>query len=144
MPRSPLEPLLRIRRMAQDEAAAALSGFLQAETDAENLAKQADRQIAAETAAASALDGDDSVVEAFAAWLPGARHRAAQAHVARERAAADVARARAALTMARAGREAVAALIAERASAQAAAAVAHEQNALDDATRGCSTDALQS
>lgn len=144
MPRDPLDPLLRIRRMAQDEAVAALSRSLQAETDAENLAKQADRQIAAETAAASAVDGDDSVVEAFAAWLPGARHRAAQANVARERAAADVARARAALTMARAAREAVAALIAQRASEQAAAAAGREQNALDDATRACGTDGLRS
>lgn len=94
MPRDPLDTLARVRRMSHEEALAALALVLQAEEEADGLAKQAERTIAAETLAAGALDGDDGVVEAFAAWLPGARQRAAQARGACERAQADVSRAR--------------------------------------------------
>ena len=107
----------------------------QVEAEADELAKQAERLIAAETVAASALDGDDGVVEAFAAWLPGARQRAAQAREACERAQADVSRARAVLSMTRAGVEAVATLAQEQAARLAALAARREQHALDDAAR---------
>jgi len=136
MPRDPLDTLARVRRMAHEEALAALALVLQAEEAADDLAKQAERTIAAETVAAGALDGDDGVVEAFAAWLPGARQRAAQARGACERAQADVSRARAVLAMTRAGVEAVATLLDEQASRRAALAARQEQHALDDATRG--------
>lgn len=136
MPRDPLDTLARVRRMSHEEALAALALVLQAEEEADGLAKQAERTIAAETVAAGALDGDDGVVEAFAAWLPGARQRAAQARGACERAQADVSRARAVLAMTRAGVEAVAALLDEQESRWAAAAARQEQHALDDAARG--------
>jgi len=136
MPRDPLDILARVRRMSHEEALAALALVLQAEEEADDLAKQAERTIAAETFAAGALDGDDGVVEAFAAWLPGARQRAAQARGACERAQADVSRARAVLAMTRAGVEAVATLLDEQASRRAAAAARQEQHALDDAARG--------
>jgi len=136
MPRDPLDTLARVRRMAHEEALATLAGALEVEGKADNLAKQAERTIAAETVAAGALDGDDGVVEAFAAWLPGARQRAAQARGACERAQADVSRARAVLAMTRAGVEAVATLLNEQASRRAALAARQEQHALDDAARG--------
>ncbi len=136
MPRDPLDTLARVRRMSHEEALAALALVLQAEEEADGLAKQAERTIAAETFAAGALDGDDGVVEAFAAWLPGARQRAALARGACERAQADVSRARAVLAMTRAGVEAVATLLDEQASRRAAVAARQEQHALDDAARG--------
>ncbi len=136
MPRDPLDTLARIRRLANEEALAALACALQIEGKADDLAKQAERIIATELVAAGALDGDDGVVEAFAAWLPGARQRAYQAREACERAQADVARARAVLAMTRAAMEAVATLAKEQAARRAAAAARQEQHALDDATRG--------
>ncbi len=136
MPHDPLATLARVRRVAHEEALAALAQALQAEADADGRAKQAERVIATETAAATALEGDDSVVEAFAAWLPGARLRAGQARCACERAQADVARARAVLAMTRAGVDAVATLLARKAAQRAADAARREQHALDDAVRG--------
>ena len=136
MPRDPLDTLARVRRLAHEEALAALARALNVEGEADELAKEAERIIAAELAAAGALDGDDSVVEAFAAWLPGARQRAYQAREACERAQADVARARAVLAMTRAAMEAVATLAKEQAARRAAAAARQEQHMLDDAARG--------
>jgi len=136
MPRDPLDTLARVRRLAHEEALAALARVLQIEGEADDLAKQAERIIATELVAAGALDGDDNVVEAFAAWLPSARKRAYQAREACERAQADVARARAVLAMTRAAMEAVATLAKEQAARRAAAAARQEQHALDDATRG--------
>ena len=136
MPRDPLDTLARVRRLAHDEALAALAQALRMEAEADDLAKRAERAIGAETAAAEALDGDDGVVEAFAAWLPGARRRAADAREACERAQADVARARAVLAMTRAGMEAVATLAEEQAARLAALAARREGHVLDDAARG--------
>jgi len=133
VPHDPLPVLARLRRMAHEEALAALARALQAEGEADARAKQAERLIATETQAASDPAGDDGVVEAFAAWLPGARTRAAQARAACERAQADVSRARAMLAVTRAGVEAVKTLIAEQSARLAAAAARAEQRALDDA-----------
>ena len=136
MPRDPLDTLARVRRMANEEALAALARALQIEEEADDLAKQAERIIATELVAAGALDGDDGVVEAFAAWLPGARQRAYQARDACERTQADVARARAVLAITRAALEAVLTLAKEQAARRAVAAAQKEQHALDDAVRG--------
>ena len=73
MPRDPLDTLARVRRLAHEEALAALARALNVEGQADELAKKAERIIAAELAAAGALAGADSVVEACAAGLPGAR-----------------------------------------------------------------------
>ena len=136
MPHDPLLVLARVRRMAHEEALANLARALAGEAEADDVVKQAERSIAGELEAASALDGGDGVVEAFAAWLPGARQRSAQAREACERAQADVSRARAMLSVTRSGTEAVAAVIAERARLQGAAEARSEQHALDDAARG--------
>ena len=135
MPHDALPALARVRRLAQDEALAALTRALDAEAAADAAAKRAEQEIAAETVAAAALEGGDSVVEAFAAWLPGARHRAAQARAACERAGAETARARAVLAMARAAAEAITTLIAERAAHRSAAEAARAQLDLEDAAR---------
>ena len=135
MPRDPLDTLARVRRLAHEEALAALARALQVEGVADELAKEAERIIATELTAAGTLDGDDSVVEAFAAWLPGARQRAYVAREACERAQADVARARAVLAMTRSAMEAVATRAKEQAGRRASAAAQQEQHALDDAAR---------
>ena len=143
MPYDPLPTLARLRRMAHEEALAALARALQAEGEADDRAKQAERLIATETRAASDPTGDDGVVEAFAAWLPGARGRAAEAREACERAQADVSRARALLAATRAGVEAVTTLIAERSARLAAAAASAEQRVLDDAAARTQTGVHQ-
>lgn len=85
----------RLRRLALDDASQAVSRALATEALAATRADDATRQIADEAVAASSLNGDDAMVEAFAAWLPGARQHAAEAREACERAGAEVARLRA-------------------------------------------------
>jgi len=75
------------------------------------------------------------MVEAFAAWLPGARRHAAEARDACERAGAEVARLRAVLTASRAASEAVEALLAQRAEAKAKDRDRRSQAELDEAGR---------
>lgn len=101
MPRD-LSSLLRVRRLALDEARRALAASLGAEAVAEATARDAERAIEAESDAAHVLTADDSTVEAFAAWLPQARRRADLAREAVATAQAETSRARAGLTLARA------------------------------------------
>lgn len=130
-----IQTVARLRRLALDDASQALSRALAAETMAAARADEATRQIADEAAAASSLTGDDAMVEAFAAWLPGARQHAAEARDACERAGAEVARQRAVLTASRAAYEAVEALLAQRAEAQAKDRDRRSQAELDEAGR---------
>lgn len=81
-----LVTVARLRRLALDDASQAVSRALAAEAVAATRADDATRQIADEAAAASSLNGDDAMVEAFAAWLPGARHHAAETREMCERA----------------------------------------------------------
>jgi len=130
-----LVTVARLRRLALDDASQALSRGLVAETIAATRADDAAQQIADEAAAASSLNGDDAMVEAFAAWLPGARRHAAEARDACERAGAEVARLRAVLTASRAASEAVEALLAQRAEAKAKDRDRRSQAELDEAGR---------
>lgn len=130
-----IQTVARLRRLALDDASQALSRALAAETMAAARADEATRQIADEAAAASSLTGDDAMVEAFAAWLPGARQHAAEARDACERAGAEVARQRAVLTASRAAYEAVEVLLAQRAEAQAKDRDRRSQAELDEAGR---------
>lgn len=125
----------RLRRLALDDASQALSRALAAETAAVARADEAARRIAEEAAAASSLTGTDMTVEAFAAWLPGARRHAAEAQDACERASAEVARLRAVLTASRAAHEAVEALLAQRTEAEAKERDRRSQAELDEAGR---------
>lgn len=135
MARDPLPTLLRLRRLAHDEARRALTEAVAREAAATDIADAIDREIGRETTLASSLDTDDAVVERFGLWLTGARHRAAAARAHAERLESDTARARAAMTLARAGVEAVESLAADRAAADRDAAMRREQHALDDLAR---------
>ena len=135
MPRDPLQAVLRLRRIANDEARRAVSDAVAQETLAQRLADMVDDEIARETALACRLEADDAAVEAFGAWLTYARQRAEAARNAAERAGAETARARAVLNLARAGLEAAEAVAASRQDAAAAAQARREQHALDDLTR---------
>jgi flagellar biosynthesis chaperone FliJ len=130
-----IQTVARLRRIALDDASQALSRALAAETVAAARADDAARQIAEEAAAASSLTGNDAMVEAFAAWLPGARQHAAETREACERAGAEVARLRAVLTASRAAYEAVETLLAQRAEAQAKERDRRSQAELDEAGR---------
>lgn len=132
MARDPLPALLRVRRMALDEARRLLAARLQEEADAEADALGAERAILTEADAARALTADDGVVETFAAWLPGARRRAEAARAAQEAAQAETSLARAGLQLARAAVEAAEALQTRQAEGRAAEAARKEQIALDD------------
>ena len=127
-----LQALLRVRHLASDEARRTLSEALARETLAQEAADAMEREIARETALACSLDADDAVVEAFGAWLPGARARAEASRSAADRAAAETARARAGLKLARSGLEAAEALAAEHLAAKKEADARHEQHSLDD------------
>lgn len=130
-----IQTVARLRRLALDDASQALSRALTAETAAAARADEATRQIAEEAAAASSLTGTDATVEAFAAWLPGARQHADETREACERASAEVARLRAVLAASRAAYEAVEALLAQRAEAEAKERDRRSQAELDEAGR---------
>ena len=108
MPRDPLQTVLRLRRLANDEARRAVSDAVAKETLAQRVADMVEDEIARETALACKLEADDAAVEAFGAWLTCARQRAEATREAAERAGAEAARARAALNLTRAGLEAAA------------------------------------
>ena len=135
MPRDPMKTVSRLRHLAQDDARQALAQALATEATAAARAEHAARRIAEEQAAASSVSGNDTVVEAFAAWLPGARQTAAKARETCDRAGAEVARMRAILTASRAATEAVDTLMAQRAEKQAEDRARRIQADLDDAGR---------
>jgi flagellar export protein FliJ len=126
----------RLRRRARDEASQGLFRALATEAAADVRAADATRQIADETAAASSLSGDDAMVEAFAAWLPGARQHAVNTRAACDRAGAEVSRMRAVLAVSRAAVEAVETLLSQRAEAMAKDHARREQSELDEIGRG--------
>ncbi len=65
----PLRTLLRLRRLALDEARLTLAACLEHETEAAARLRQIERSIQEETGRASSLDGGDATVETFALWL---------------------------------------------------------------------------
>ena len=133
MRREPLETVLRLRRHAVDEARRALTDSLVAVTEAEMKAHQIQRDIQLETERAADVSGGDALVEAFAAWLPIARRRLAEARALQDRHEAEVARCRAELTASRAAMQAVEALLAERRAKQAEAQGKAAQRGMDEA-----------
>lgn len=124
----------RLRRLARDEARQDLSRAVAAEAAATR-ADEAVQRIAEEAVAASSLTGDDAVVDAFAAWLPGARRHAAETRALCDHASAEVGRMRAILTAIRTASEAVETLLAQRADAQAKDYALRMQSELDEAGR---------
>ena len=73
-----LQTVMRIRKLAVDEAKRALAESLNVEDQARRVADAAEAQIGIEGQIAADLETGDGAVEAFAAWLPTAtRTRAA-------------------------------------------------------------------
>ena len=79
MARDPLAALIKVRKLACDEAQRRLVEALNLEDRAEQAAHRVERTIAQETEAATDVDGSDAMVEAFGAWLPEARRQLAAA-----------------------------------------------------------------
>jgi flagellar export protein FliJ len=130
--RDPLATLMRLRRAACDEAQINLVRRLGAETGAGRLAAELDRSIARETEAATDIAGSDAVVEAYAAWLPGARRRLTEARRTLEALQAETARARAELAACRTALESVETLQTQRHQAAQAERQRAWQRDLDD------------
>jgi flagellar export protein FliJ len=132
VPRDPLSTLIRLRRSACEDAQHHVVRCLSAEAQAERAALEVEHSIARETQAASDPSGPDSVVEAFAAWLPGARRRLEEARRTLETLQAETARARAGLSACKTALESVETLQQERRSAARAARERAWQQELDD------------
>ncbi len=139
----PLDTVLRIRRMALDDAARALAACLHAEENARQAAGAAEAAIGAESEAATDLSAGDGVVEAFARWLPVGRARVAAARLREDTAMAETARARAGVTVARAAMKAASALAERRAVERNLLAERRAQAALDEIGNRPSADPLR-
>ena len=133
MPHDPLETVLRLRRRAVDDVRRTLADAITAADAAHEQANLAEHAIETEAMRAADPAGDDLLVEAFGAWLPAARHRAAQARSHHARLEADIARRRAELQASRTALESIEALIASRAAQRHAAETRRFQRAIDEA-----------
>ncbi|HEX3404930.1 MAG TPA: hypothetical protein VHT74_31845 [Acetobacteraceae bacterium] len=126
MTQDPLESLLRLRRLAADEARRYLANCLRNEDAAAHAIAEIDAAIERETDVATNLATSDTEVEAFAAWLRCIRPRQYAAHVAEDRAETETAHARGVLAAARAAVQAAEEMLAEH---QAARHVAEDHRA---------------
>ena len=118
MARDPLTTLIKVRQLACDEAQRRLVEALAFEDRAEQMSHCVERTIAQETQAATDVNGSDAMVEAFAAWLPGARQRLATARQVLLDRQAETMRSRAELTACRTALETVETLQQERKDAR--------------------------
>ncbi|MBW4093544.1 MAG: hypothetical protein HIU82_20955 [Proteobacteria bacterium] len=132
MSRDPLGPVLRLRRMARDATLRDLAAALAQEAACAQAVARLEDAIARETEAATALTGDDSVVEAFGLWLRRARHELDGAGAAREAAAGEVVLVRSVLAAARAAVRAAEELVARHEAEQRANEARAEQRSLDE------------
>lgn len=114
MARDPLVTLIKVRKLACDEAQRKLVESLALEDRAEQMSHRVERTIAQEMQAATDVNGSDAVVEAFAAWLPGARQQLASARQVLLDRQAETMRSRAELTACRTALETVETLQRER------------------------------
>ncbi len=132
MTRDPLATALLLRRRAVDDARRVLAAALADATAAHDAACTAERAIESEARIAADPAGDDALVEAFAAWLPAARHRAAQARALHDRMEAAAACRRAELQACNTAMEAVSTMIAARAASLAGNQARRDQHELDE------------
>ena len=135
MPRDPLATLIKVRRLACDEAMRKLASALANEDKAERGAHEIERTIAEEMAAASHPDGSDAMVEAFGAWLPQARQQLEGARRVLADRQAETVRVRAELTACRTALESVEALQEQRRLATARAVERAEIREIEDRRR---------
>lgn len=131
-PPDPLRSLIRLRRLARDEAIRELAVALEAEAEAGAAVARLNQQMVEEEVAASRTDADDVAVEAFGRWLRQARGQLRDAELARTRADAETVQARARLVAARGSLEAAEAEDARRRRIAEAAKERRAQSALDE------------
>ncbi|MEO9189826.1 MAG: hypothetical protein ABI224_07455 [Acetobacteraceae bacterium] len=132
MARDPLDALLRLRRLAQEDALRELAVCMAADAAANAAVACIDAAIVAEEEAASRLDAEDIAVEAFGRWLRRVREERDAASTARDRAEAGAIRARAVLGAARSALAAVEAELARRAEETRLVVLRREQAAIDE------------
>jgi flagellar export protein FliJ len=139
MTRDPLEALLRLRRLAADEARRSLADSLRAEDQAVQAIAVIEAAIERETEAATNLAAGDAEVEAFSAWLRRIRPKQHAAYAAGDHAEAETARARIVLAAARAAVQAAEEMLEKQAAARQAEAERKEQHALDEVAQRSGT-----
>src|SRR5690349_2668678 len=132
MSREPLEALLRLRRLAADQARRGLAECLRVESEAAAAVAAIEAAIEHETEAATSLAAGDAEVEAFAAWLRRIRPKQRSAEAAEETAEAATARARGVLSAARAAVRATEQMLEKHAAAIQGEAERRAQAALDE------------
>lgn len=106
MPDNPMDLLLRLRRVAKEEAMRVLATRLDEEAAARRLVQAAEFRMTAERMTATDPNHGDGVVEAYVAWLPIGRKAERVARDFCDRATANVTVARAELKVAHAATEA--------------------------------------
>jgi len=114
MTRDPLITLIKVRRLASDEAQRQLVNALNEESRAERIVQETERVMAQEMETASDPNSSDAVVEAFGAWLGGARRQLETARRMLLDRQAETIRVRAELTATRTALESVEALQEQR------------------------------
>jgi flagellar export protein FliJ len=133
--RDPLEALLRLRRIAADEARRGLAECLRTEGEAAAAVATIEAAIDRETEAATSLAAGDAEVEAFAAWLRRILPKQRAALAAAEAAEAATTQARGVLGAARAGVQATEETLEKRAVVLRAEAEHNAQNEIDEAAQ---------
>jgi flagellar export protein FliJ len=137
--RDPLEALLRLRRIAADEARRGLAECLRTEGEAAAAVATIEAAIDRETEAATSLAAGDAEVEAFAAWLRRILPKQRAALAAAEAAEAATTQARGVLGAARAGVQATEETLEKRAVVLRAEAEHKAQNEIDEAAQRSGT-----
>jgi flagellar export protein FliJ len=135
MSHEPLAALLRLRRMAADEARRGLAECLRAEGEAAAAVATIEAAIDRETEAATSLAAGDAEVEAFAAWLRRILPKQRAALAATETAEAATTQGRAVLGAARAAVQATEETLEKRAAVVRAEAERRAQNEIDEAAQ---------
>ena len=137
MIRDPLESLLRLRRLAVDEARRELGACLRAEGEATRAVAAIEEAIGRELAAAADLAKGDADVEAFGVWLRRIRPKQKAAEAAETAAEAETVRARAVLSAARAAVRAAEVMLEKHEAARAAQQEHQAQNQIDEVAQRC-------
>ena len=131
----PMQTLLRLRRLAVDEARLALAESIREEIAAEAAIAAARLALTRETAAAGALPPQDRGRDAFVAWWRLSQDHRLALDLRQNASAARTGQARAALAGNRSAAEAVRELLLQNDARRAADRARREQLTLDEAAR---------
>ncbi len=132
MGRDTVATLIKVRRLACDEAKRQVVQALNEESRAERIVQETERVIAQEMETASDPNSSDAVVEAFGAWLGGARRQLETSRCKLLDRQAETIRVRADLTATRTALESVEALQEQRRQAAQRLQEQRLQRELDD------------